>query len=87
MMRAIKSKSEQRLASLDRRNQAIHTQLEEEQKKRDEKTAKLRALRLAKEATDRKEAELLALEKADIKARLTAKEARRGKPKSATGQS
>ena len=87
MMRAIKSKSEQRLASLNRRDQAIHTQLEEEQKKRDEKTAKLRALRLAKEAADRKAAELLALEKADIKAKLTAKEARRGKPKSAARQS
>jgi hypothetical protein len=66
MMRAIKSKNEQRLASLNQRNQAIHTQLQEEQKKRDEKTARLRALRLAKEATDRKAAELLALEKADI---------------------
>ena len=86
-MRAIKSKSEQRLASLNRRDQAIHTQLEEEQKKRDEKTAKLRALRLAKEAADRKAAELLALEKADIKAKLTAKEARRGKSTTATRQS
>ena len=86
-MHAIKSKSEQRLASLNRRDQALHAQLEEEQKKRDEKTAKLRALRLAKEATDRKTAELLALEKADINAELIAKEARRGKPKAAARQS
>lgn len=86
-MRAIKSKSEQRLASLNRRAQAIHKELEEEQKKRDEKTAKLRALRLAKEATDRKTADLLALEKADIKAKLTAKEARRGKSKTAARKS
>lgn len=86
-MRAIKSNSEQRLASLNRRDQAIHTQLEEEQKKRTEKTAKLRALRLAKEAADREAAELQALEKADIKAKLTAKEARRGKLKMAARQS
>jgi hypothetical protein len=72
---------------LNRRDQAIHNQLEEEQKKRDEKTAKLRALRLAKEATDRKAADLLALEKADIKAKLTAKEARRGKSKTAARKS
>ncbi|MGI9452768.1 MAG: hypothetical protein ACR2QH_19330 [Geminicoccaceae bacterium] len=87
MMHAIKSKNEQRLASLNQRNQAIHTQLQEEQKKRDEKTARLRALRLAKEATDRKAAELLALEKADIKAKMNAKEARRNKPKLAARQS
>lgn len=86
-MRAIRSNSEQRLASLNRRDQAIHTQLEEEQKKRTEKTAKLRALRLAKEAADREAAELQALEKADIKAKLTAKEARRGKLKMAARQS
>ncbi len=87
MMHAIKSKNEQRLASLNQRNQAIHTQLQEEQKKRDEKTAKLRALRLAKEAADRKAAELLALEKADIEAKMNAKEARRNKSKLAARQS
>ncbi len=86
-MHAIKSKNEQRLASLNQRNQAIHTQLQEEQKKRDEKTAKLRALRLAKEAADRKAAELLALEKADIEAKMNAKEARRNKSKLAARQS
>lgn len=86
-MRTIKSKSEQRLASLNRRDQALHAQLEQEQKKRDEKTAKLRALRLAKEATDREAAALLALEKANLKAKLTANEARRGKSKLAAKQS
>ena len=37
MIHAIKSKNEQRLAGLNQRNQAIYTQFQEAQKKRDER--------------------------------------------------
>ncbi|MGI9437983.1 MAG: hypothetical protein ACR2Q4_24645 [Geminicoccaceae bacterium] len=61
-MQATKSGPRHRAANLVARDRAVMQGIEKEQKERDKKTARLRALRLAKEAADKeteeKEAEV-----------------------------
>ncbi len=52
-MRATKSNPQRRAADLATRDRAVMQEIEKEQKARDKKTARLRALRLAKEAADK----------------------------------
>ena len=52
-MRTTRSSPQRRAADIAARDRAVMQEIEKEQKARDKKTARLRALRLAKEAADR----------------------------------
>ncbi|MEQ8356909.1 MAG: hypothetical protein RH942_15310 [Kiloniellaceae bacterium] len=52
MWKSPKSKAEQQFAAGQKKDQALIKQKEKAQKERDERMARLRALRLAKEAAD-----------------------------------
>ncbi len=88
MMRSTKSKTELRSAEKSRRDRAFQRESVNEQEERANKTARLRGLRLAKEAADRELAKSQAAEKgaaeAEAKAKTPAKKARLIKRKSAT---
>lgn len=56
-MRATRSSPQRRAADLDARDRAVMEEIHKEQKARYEQSARLRALRLAKEADDRERAE------------------------------
>ena len=76
MMRPTKSKTELRAAEISRRDRAFQKESVNEREERANKTARLRALRLAKEADERELAKSLAAEKAAAKAKMPAKKAR-----------
>lgn len=56
-MSASKSSPQRRAADLAARDRAVMQEIEKEQMARDKKTARLRALRLAKEAADKEHSE------------------------------
>jgi hypothetical protein len=70
MAATTKSKAAERFASLQKRDQAVRQDIETAARLRSEKTAKLRALRLAKEAED-----------AAVRARETAAKLEKAAPK------
>jgi len=74
---AARRKAQGQFASSEQRDIAIKQEIEKERAAIAAKTAKLRALRLAKEASDRTEAERLAAEKA--KEQAAAKAAKKKK--------
>ncbi|MDH3660572.1 MAG: hypothetical protein OEU92_11195 [Alphaproteobacteria bacterium] len=76
MMRPTKSKTELRAVEKSRRDRAFQRESFNEQEERANKTARLRGLRLAKEAADRELAKSLAAEKAAAKAKVPAKKMR-----------
>ena len=53
MQQSIRSKAEEKFEASQRRTERVLTEQEQDQQKLMERTLKLRALRLAKEATDR----------------------------------
>ncbi len=83
-MRPTRSKTELSSAEKVRRDRAFQRESVNEQEERANKTARLRGLRLAKEAADREQAKSLAAEKAAAKAKIPAKKARLIKRKPAT---
>lgn len=85
MTSSTKSKTELRAAEKNRRDRAFQKESVNEQQERASKTARLRALRLAKEAADRELAESLAVEKAAAKAKAPAKKRRLIKRKPVIG--
>ncbi len=87
MMRPTRSKTELETPETSRRDRAFQRESVNEQVERAKKTARLRALRLAKEAADRELAESLAAEKAVAKATVPAKETRLIKRRQATENS
>ena len=76
MMRATKSKTELRSAEKNQRDKIFWQGLHKEQEERAAKTKRLRALRLAKEASEREEAEKLAVEEAAAKPKSPTKKVR-----------
>lgn len=86
-MRPTRPKTEVRPAEMSRRDRAFQKESVNEQEERANKTARLRALRLAKEAVEREQAEVLAAEKAAARAKVPAKKARLIKRRPATGNS
>ena len=86
-MRPTRSKTELRSAEKSRRDRAFQRESVNEQEERANKTARLRGLRLAKEAADRELAKSLADEKAAANAKMPAKKARLIKRKPATEDS
>lgn len=87
MMRLTRPKTEVRSAEMSRRDRAFQKESVNEQEERANKTARLRTLRLAKEAVEREQAEVLAAEKAAARAKVPAKKARLIKRSPATGNS
>lgn len=83
MAATTKSKAAERFAALQKRDQAVRTDIETAARLRSEKTAKLRALRLAKEAEDAearaKEAAAKAEKSASKKVRSRAPQAQAAK--------
>ncbi len=65
---AARKKAQAQFASSEQRDNAIKQEIEKERAAVAAKTAKLRALRLAKEATEKQEADRAAAEKAQIQA-------------------
>jgi hypothetical protein len=65
---AARKKAQAQFASSEQRDNAIKQEIEKERAATAAKTAKLRALRLAKEATEKVEADRLAVEKAQASA-------------------
>ena len=63
MQKSVKSKAEEKFAAIQKKSKQALTEREEQQQERAELTAKLRALRLAKEAADKKAAETTAASK------------------------
>lgn len=82
MMRATKSKAELKSAERNQRDKMFWQGLQKEQEERAAKTMRLRALRLAKEASEREAAEKLAVEEAAAKSKSPTKKARLVKPRS-----
>ena len=76
MMRPTRSTTDLEAAEMSRRNKAFQRESANEQVERAKKTARLRALSLAKEAADRKAAESVAADKAAAKAKVPAKKKR-----------
>ena len=82
-MRNTRSSPQRRAADLAARDRTVMKELQKEQEERDKKTARLRALRLAKEAADKESAEkadaerLLAAERALKSSSLGRKPSRR----------
>ena len=73
-----RNRAQSHFKSSDQREDAIRAEIEKERAAVDAKTARLKALRLAKEAEDRIEADRLAAEKRDKKSAAAAqKPARR----------
>ncbi len=87
MMRPTRLKTDLEAAEISRRDRAFQRESIDEQRERAKKTARLRALRLAKEAADRKAAESVAAEKAAAKAKVPAKKKRLIKRRQATENS
>ena len=87
MMRPTRSKTDLEAAEISRRDRAFQRESVDEQVERAKKTARLRALRLAKEAAERELAESVAAETAAAKAKVPAKKARLIKRGPATGDS
>ena len=87
MMRPARSTMELRSAEMSRRDRAFQKESVNEQQERAKKTARLRALRLAKEAADREAAESVAAENAAAKAKVPAKKTRLIKRRQATESS
>ena len=56
MQKSVKSRAEEKFAAIQKKSKQALTEREEQQQERAELTAKLRALRLAKEAADKKAA-------------------------------
>ncbi|HEV2562017.1 MAG TPA: hypothetical protein VGT78_07730 [Rhizomicrobium sp.] len=75
---AARKKAQAQFASSEQRDSAIKQEIEKERVAVANKTAKLRALRLAKEAVDKMESDRAAVEKAQAKA-AAAKPARKKK--------
>ncbi len=61
---AVRKNAQSHFTHSERRDELVRQEIEKERAAVDAKTAKLRALRLAKEATDREEADRLAAERA-----------------------
>ena len=57
MLKSVKSRAEQQFTATQKKDRQILKEKEKAQQERAEHTAKLRALRLAKEAADKKAAE------------------------------
>lgn len=76
MMRATKSKAELRSAETNRHDKVFWQELLKEREERASKTARLRALRLAKEASEREAEERLTVEQAAAKTTSFARKAR-----------
>ncbi|MBU6473516.1 MAG: hypothetical protein KGJ75_11425 [Alphaproteobacteria bacterium] len=70
-----RSRAQSHFKSSEQREDAIRTQIEKERAAVDAKTARLKALRLAKEAEQKIEADRLAAEKSQEKARNAAEKA------------
>ncbi|MGI9452770.1 MAG: hypothetical protein ACR2QH_19340 [Geminicoccaceae bacterium] len=87
MMRPTRSKAELRAAEISRRDRAFQKESVNEREERAKKTARLRALRLAKEADERELAKRLAAEKAAAMAKVPAGKARSDKRRPATEDS
>lgn len=60
---AVRRHAQSHFTHTERRDELVRQEIEKERAATDAKTAKLRALRLAKEATDRAEAERIAAER------------------------
>lgn len=75
---AARKKAQAQFASSEQRDNAIKQEIEKERAAVAAKTAKLRALRLAKEATEKEEADRLAKEKAEAKVTEKASRKKRG---------
>lgn len=65
---AARNRAQTHFKSSEQRESAVRAEIEKERAALDAKTAKLRALRMAKEAEDKVEAEKLAAEEAEKKA-------------------
>lgn len=63
MQKSTKTKAEQQFAASQKKDAAIRQEVESDRKKRAEKTARLKGLRLAKEAEDQEAAALVAAAK------------------------
>jgi hypothetical protein len=61
---AVRRTAQSHFTHTERRDELVRQEIEKERAATDAKTARLKALRLAKEATDRAEAEQLAAERA-----------------------
>lgn len=79
MTDSAKPKMQTRPVSASQRDMALLKERNELQAQREKKTARLRALRLAKEAADREAAEKEAAERAAAKVKTPAKRARAAK--------
>lgn len=73
MLQTIKSTAEEKFAAIQKKEKQFRTEKEKAQRERMELTAKLRALRLAKEADDMKAAKKEAAKKARDKNKKSAK--------------
>jgi hypothetical protein len=87
MIRPTRSKTDLKAAEISRRDRAFQRESVDEKQERAMKTARLRALRLAKEAAEREQAKSHAAEKAAAKVKVPAKKARLIKRRPATGDS
>lgn len=76
MMRPTRSKTDLKTAEMNKRDKAFQKEQAKEQEERASNTARLRALRLAKEAAEREQVESLATEQVAAKASAPAKKAR-----------
>jgi hypothetical protein len=70
---AARRKAQNYFTQTERRDELVRQELEKERVAGDAKIAKLRALRLAKEAVDKVEADRIAAEKAEAKAKAPKK--------------
>jgi hypothetical protein len=85
MRNSPKSKAEQKYQELQKKDLNILSDIEKANKARTEKVARLRALRLSKEAEDKKAEEKKAAEKAEKLAAKQAKPKSEGEPKKTRG--
>ena len=75
-----RTRAQSHFAASEKRDATVRAELERERTAAEAKTAKLRALRLAKEAEDKIEADRLAAEAAEKKLGMAARKARAAKP-------
>ena len=73
MLKSIKSRAEQQFTATQKKDKQILKEREKAQQERAEHTAKLRGLRLAKEAAEREAAEAANAEKAAVKKKSPAR--------------
>jgi nucleoid-associated protein YgaU len=73
---AVRRNAQSHFTHTERRDELVRQEIEKERAATDAKTAKLRAMRLAKEASDRAEAEKLAAERGKAAPKTTARRKR-----------